>query len=158
VRSPAPLEERVRRVEAATQRSPELPPDVVSAGEFPGSIAIPGSDAAIKFSALIRTAAVFTLDPLGTDDRFLTNSIPVGVPSTTGEAKRTNISGRASRLNVEFRSPGGREEVRAFLEGDFAGTDDAFRLRHAYAQYRGFLVGQTWSTFSDPWVEIEDLD
>jgi hypothetical protein len=160
-RAPATLEERVRRVEAATQRSPELPPDVVSAGEFPGSIAIPGSDAAIKFSALIRTAVVLTLDPLGTDDRFLTSSIPVGVPDTTGEAKRTNISGRASRLNVEFRTPGGREEVRAFLEGDFAGTagiENAFRLRHAYAQYRGFLVGQTWSTFSDPWVEIEDLD
>src|SRR6185369_3322678 len=149
---------RIKKVEAATQKSPELPPDIVSAGEFPGSIRIPGSDAAIKFGARIRTAAVMTLDPLGTDDRFLTNSIPVGVPSTTGEAKRTNISARASRLNIEFRTPGGREEVRAFFEGDFAGVGDQFRLRHAYAQYRGFIVGQTWSTFSDPWVEIEDLD
>jgi hypothetical protein len=133
---------------------------VVSAGNFPGSIRIPGSDAAIKFGARIRTAVVLTLDPLGTDDRFLTNSIPVGVPPTSGEARRTNISARASRLNIEFRTPGGAEEVRAFFEGDFAGsaTTNAFRLRHAYAQYRGLIVGQTWSTFSDPWVDLEDLD
>jgi len=152
------LEERLKKVEAAAQKSPELPPDVVSAGDFPGSIRIPGSDAAIKFGARVRTAVVLTLDPLGTDDRFLTNSIPVGVADTIGEAKRTNISARASRLNMEFRTPGGREEVRAFFEGDFAGTVNAFRLRHAYAQYRGIIAGQTWSTFSDQAVDIEDLD
>jgi hypothetical protein len=158
------LEKRLRQVEASTQKSPELPPDVVSAGDFPGSIRIPGTDAAIKFGARIRTAMVFTLDPLGTDDRFLANSIPVGVPSS-GEAKRTSISARASRINTEFRTPAGAQEIRAFFEGDFAGQAltegrpiDAFRLRHAYAQYRGFIVGQTWSTFSDPWVELEDLD
>lgn len=160
------LEARIKRVEAATQKSPELPPDVVSKGDFPGSIRIPGTDAAIKFGGRIRTAVVLTLDPLGTDDRFLTNSIPVGVPDTIGEATRTNISARASRLNIEFRTPAGAEEVRAFFEGDFAGdvpnaagrVINAFRMRHAYAQYRGFIVGQTWSTFSDPWVELEDLD
>lgn len=160
------LEARIKRVEAATQKSPELPPDVVSKGDFPGSIRIPGTDAAIKFGGRIRTAVVLTLDPLGTDDRFLTNSIPVGIPDTIGEATRTNISARASRLNIEFRTPAGAEEVRAFFEGDFAGAVNstsgglvnAFRLRHAYAQYRGFIVGQTWSTFSDPWVELEDLD
>jgi hypothetical protein len=151
------LEKRIRMVEAATQKSPELPPDIVSAGDFPGSIRVPGTDAAIKFGGRIRTAFVLTLDPLGTDDRFLTNSIPVGQP-VTGEAKRTNISARASRLNIEFRTPGGAEELRAFFEGDFAGTGNTFRLRHAYAQYRGVIAGQTWSTFSDPWVELEDLD
>jgi hypothetical protein len=32
------------------------------------------------------------------------------------------------------------------------------RLRHAYLQYREFIVGQTWSTFSDPDNDVEDLD
>jgi hypothetical protein len=152
------LDERLKQVEAATKASPELPPDVVAAGDFPGSIRIPGSDAAIKFGARIRTAAVFTLDPLGTDDRFLTNSIPVGDTVASGEARRTNISARASRVNIEFRTPGGREQVRAFFEGDFAGAGNSFRLRHAYAQYVGFIVGQTWSTFSDPGADHQDLD
>ena len=68
------LEERLKKVEGAV---PELPPDVVSAGDFPGSIRIPGTDAAVKFGGRIRAAAVFTMDPLGSEDRFLTNSIPV---------------------------------------------------------------------------------
>jgi DcaP outer membrane protein len=152
------LEKRMKQVEASAQKTPEMPPDVVSAGDFPGSIRIPGSDAAIKFGGRVRTAAVFTFDPLGTDDRFLANSIPVGVTTVSGEDKRTNISARASRLNIEFRTPTGAQELRAFFEGDFAGAGNAFRLRHAYAQYRGFIVGQTWSTFSDPWVGLEDLD
>jgi hypothetical protein len=152
------LEKRLAEVEAAAKKEPELPPDVVSAGEFPGSIRIPGTDAAVKFGGRIRTALVLTLDPLGTDDRFLTNSIPVGGTDVSGESKRTNISARASRLNFEFRTPGGRNELRAFFEGDFAGTNNAFRLRHAYAQYLGLIVGQTWSTFSDPEVALEDLD
>jgi DcaP outer membrane protein len=159
------LEVRLKKIETATQKSPELPPDIVSAGDFPGSIRIPGSDAAVKFGGRARTAAVLTLDPLGTDDRFLTNSIPVGQPAV-GEARRTNVSARASRLNIEFRTPGGVEELRAYFEGDFAGGTttqntkpiDSFRMRHAYAQYRGFIAGQTWSTFSDPNVELEDLD
>jgi hypothetical protein len=152
------FEERLKRIEADGRKTPELPPDVVSAGDFPGSIRIPGSDAAVKFGGRIRTALVLTLDPLGTDDRFLTNSIPVGAEATSGEAKRTNISARASRLNVEFRTPSGRTEVRAFFEGDFNGTGNAFRLRHAYAQASGFILGQTWSTFSDPETDLQDLD
>jgi hypothetical protein len=152
------LEQRLERIEEATKKSPELPPEMVSAGDFPGSIRIPGTDAAVKFGGRVRTAAVFTLDPLGTDDRFLTNSIPVGLVSVSGEDKRTNISARASRLNVDFRTPIGAREVRAFFEGDFAGAGNAFRLRHSYAQFMGFIVGQTWSTFSDPEVDLEDLD
>ena len=154
------LERRLAQIEAASKKLPELPPDVVSAGDFPGSIRVPGTDAAIKFGGRIRTAAVLTLNPLGTDDRFLTNSIPVGQPSVSGEDKRTNMSARASRLNTEFRTPIGHQEVRAFFEGDFAGggTGNLFRLRHAYAQFMGFIVGQTWSTFSDPWADHHDLD
>jgi hypothetical protein len=77
---------------------------------------------------------------------------------TSGEEKRTSISARASQLNIEFRTPVGREQVRAFFESDFAGAGNTFRLRHAYAQYLGFIVGQTWSTFSDPWADHLDLD
>jgi len=152
------LQERLKGIEAIAKKSPELPADIVSAGDFPGSIRIPGSDAAVKFGGRVRTAVVLTLDPLGTDDRFLTNSIPVGDVGVSGEEKRTNISARASRLNLEFRTPIGQQEVRAFFEGDFAGAGNTFRLRHAYAQFLGFIVGQTWSTFSDPWTNVEDLD
>ena len=152
------LDARLARMEADSLRVPELPPDVVSAGDFPGSIRIPRSDAAIKFGGRVRVAAVFTLGPLGTEDRFLTNSIPVD--GSTGDVKgaRTNFSARASRFNVDMRSPTAIGETRMFLEGDFFGVENAFRLRHAFAQAGPFLVGQTWSTFSDPSTNVLGLD
>ena len=38
------------------------------------------------------------------------------------------------------------------------GPGDAFRLRHAYGQWRKLTVGQTWSTFSDPEAEPDGID
>jgi hypothetical protein len=127
---------------------------------------VPGTDAAIKFGGRIRTAAVFTLGPLGTEDRFLTNSIPVTADdAAAGKGKRTTFTANTSRLNFEMRTPTGVGQMRAFLEGDFYGSTGAetekrtaFRLRHAYAQFKGALVGQTWSTFSDPAADHQDID
>jgi len=157
----AALEARLRHVEELSTQVPALPPEMVSAGDFPGSIRIPGTDAAFKFGGRIRTAAVITLDSLGSDDRFLTNSIPVepNDPSfATGE--RTTFSANTSRLNFDLRTAPGRSEMRCFIEGDFYGGENKtlFRLRHAFAQYKGLLVGQTWSTFSDPAANHQDLD
>ena len=152
------LEDRLKRVETSAQEAPELPPDMVSAGDFPGSIRIPGTDAAIKYGGRIRTAGVFTLGPLGSEDRFLTHSIPVEGTPEAGKGPRTSFNANASRLNFEVRTPTGQGQMRAYIEGDFAGTSGAFRLRHAYAQYRGFIVGQTWSTFSDPEANPGDID
>jgi len=158
------LESRLSKIEQEAQKVPELPPNVVSAGEFPGSIRIPGTDAAVKFGGRIRTAFVFTLDPLGSEDRFLTNSIPVlPTDEAAGKGRRTTFSANTSRFNFEMRTPTGAGHLRAFIEGDFYGSTGfeqrtAFRLRHAYAQFHGFLVGQTWSTFSDPLANHQDLD
>jgi hypothetical protein len=158
------LEDRLKRMEKAAEKVPELPPNVVSAGDFPGSIRIPGTDAAIKLGGRIRTAAVFTLAPLGSEDRFLTNSIPVeDTDAAAGKGRRTTFSANTSRFNFEMRTPTGVGQLRTFIEGDFFGSNGSdnrinFRLRHAYAQFKGFIIGQTWSTFSDPTADHQDLD
>ena len=158
------LEALLKRIEEESAKVPELSPDVASAGDFPGSIRIPRTDAAVKFGGRIRTAAVFTLDALGSEDRFLTNSIPVEPDDDAAtKGKRTTFSANTSRFNFEMRTPTGAGRLRTFIEGDFFGTDGAenrtnFRLRHAFAQFRGLIVGQTWSTFSDPAADHQDLD
>ena len=157
----AAIEERLKHVEELSTKVPELPPEMVSAGDFPGSIRIPGTNTAFKFGGRIRTAAVFTLDSLGSDDRFVTNSIPVepGDPAAdTG--KQTTFSANTSRLNFDVRTPAGKSQMRCFIEGDFYGGENktSFRLRHAFAQFGSLLVGQTWSTFSDPAANHQDLD
>ena len=152
------LAERLAVVEEEAKRVPELPPDVVSAGNFPGSIRIPRTNSAIKFGGRVRFSGVFTLGPLGSEDRFLTHSIPVEGSTEAVKGPRTNFSARASRFNVDLRTPTDIGDIRAYIEGDFAGTDNGFRMRHAYGQYSGFILGQTWSTFSDPAADHQDLD
>jgi len=153
------LAERLAQLEETSRKKPELPSEVVSAGDFPGSIRIPGSLGAIKFGGSVWVSAVSTLDALGSDDRFLTYTIPVVGDPGAEKGPRTSFWANPSRLNFDFRTKGpGDRAIRSFVEGDFAGPSNGFRLRHAYVQYGGVLAGQTWSTFSDPDADHGDLD
>jgi hypothetical protein len=48
--------------------------------------------------------------------------------------------------------------LRAFIEGDFEGEGENFRLRHAFGQYRFMLAGKTWSTFANVNALPEEVD
>ncbi len=153
------LVERLAKLEEASKQKPDLPPEVVSAGDFPGSIRIPGSPAAIKFGGSVWVSAVSTQDALGSDDRFLTWTIPVAGDPGAEKGPRTSFWANPSSLNFDARTKGpGDRTIRAFIEGDFAGSSNGFRLRHAYVQVGRFLAGQTWSTFSDPDADHGDID
>ena len=152
------LEQRLEAIEKSVQRVPEMPAAAVSAGEFPGSIRVPGTDAAFKVGGQARMTLVHTLAPLGADDRFITSSIPVEGTETAGEDSRTTYSPAPSRLNLELRSPSRLGDIRTFIEWDFAGQGKTARLRHAFIQARRWMVGQTWSTFSDPEAEPIGID
>jgi hypothetical protein len=154
----AAVEERLAKIEESVQRIPDLPTDVVSAGEFPGSMRIPGTDVAMKVAGLVRATAVNTFGPLGTEDRFVTSSIPVAGSPEAGKEPRFVLTAIPSRASLDVRTPTGVGAMRAFLEGDFAGSSRVFRLRHAYGQWKGLIVGQTWSTFADPEAEPDGID
>jgi len=156
--APKGLEERLAKLETSASEKPELPPEIISAGDFPGSMRIPGTDAALKIGGMVWTSIVQTFDALGSDDRFLTYSIPVEGTPEAGKGPRMSLWGGPSKINFDVRTPTEVGQMRAFIESDFAGSGATMRLRHAYLQYRGFIVGQTWSTFSDPDAPVEDLD
>ena len=63
-----------------------------------------------------------------------------------------NVSIRPTRLSLDFRIPSSEfGDVRFYVEADLFGTNATTpRLRHAYAQARNFLIGQTFSNFMDP--------
>jgi hypothetical protein len=151
VASPSPADQ-------TADRQPEMPKQAVSAGDFPGSIRIPGTDSAIKFGGQARMTAVQTLGPLGTDDKFVTSSIPVGDGQRVGQEARTVYSPSASRFGLDLRTPFQTRTMRTFIEGDFAGSRNTLRLRHAFMQTDRWVVGQTWSTFSDPEAEPIGID
>jgi len=65
------------------------------------------------------------------------------------EGTNTRIHARETRLSLGIEGPAEGRDLRLFLEGDFYGTGNAFRVRHAYAQYGVLLAGQTWTTVMD---------
>jgi hypothetical protein len=155
---PSPPTAKAASPETRTQRRlPEIPPDVVSAGDFPGSFQIPDSNAAVKVGGLVRVNWVTTLDPLQVSDRFITADIPVDVADAP-VGRRVDVIAIPSRFNLDFRTPTGVGYVRAFIEGDFGGSGNTLRLRHAYGQWRRLIFGQTWSTFADPEAEPDTID
>lgn len=134
-------------------------PEALDLGEdFERSIRIPGSNAAIKIGGYVKMAIVNTRDPLGSNDRFVTASIPVGGPTLLEDSGKFAVTARQSRQNVELRSQTSKGTVRVFMEGDFAGSGDTYRLRHAYGQYGQALAGKTYSTFVDSASQPEEVD
>ena len=151
------VEQRLAELEASIQDLPEKA-DVVSAGEFPGSFRIPGTDAAMKIGGQVRFTAVQSFDALGSEDRFVTSSIPIEGSDEAGKESRLTYITTPSRLNFDLRTPTGVGSMRAFVEADYAGPNNTFRLRHAFGQWQKFLVGQTWSTFADPEADPDGID
>jgi hypothetical protein len=147
------------------QRSPSIDeliatqPESTKYGEaFPGSIPIPDTDAAIRIGGFVKMSIVHSLDPLGSDDRFITGLIPVATTSPMSDEGEVAVSARQSRLGFEIRDSTRYGPVRAFVEGDFAGNGDTYRLRHGFGQFRSILAGKTWSTMVDNLATPEEVD
>ena len=153
------VQERLKEIEQSIRVLPELAAkELKETTEFPGSFKIPGSEASIRFGGQVRTLLVRNIGALGTEDRFVTSSIPIEGTPEAGKPSRTTLTANPSRLETDFRTPTAVGPLRAFLSGDFAGSNRSYRLRHAFGQWRGFLIGHTWSAFSDPEAEPDGLD
>jgi hypothetical protein len=122
-------------------------PRAVEEGVIPKSIRIPGTDLSLRIGGYAKVDFIQDFDAIGSADDFKTNTIPAEGADEAAESGRTTIHARESRVNLDLRSQD--EGLRVFVEGDFFGSGNAFRMRHAYGEYRGLLGGQTWSTFQD---------
>ncbi len=126
---------------------------------FKGAWRLPGTNAALRIGGFVKTAIVYNYDALQIKDRFIVGSIPVGIDETTGDEAQSSITADQSRLNFDLRQPTDYGIMRAFIEGDFAGSsNDTFRLRHAFGQWNRVLAGKTWTAFMDPDASPEELD
>lgn len=125
--------------------------------EFVGAWRLPGTDAALRIGGFVKTDIVYNFDPLEISDRFIVGSIPVG-GSNTGREAEGSITANQSRLNFDLREPTNVGLLRAFIEADFAGDGDTFRLRHAFGQWNRMLAGKTWSAFMDTEASPEEVD
>jgi hypothetical protein len=120
----------------------------------PGSLRAQASPSPITFSSgswhftlggYLKLDLIHDFDPNSSPDSF----DPRGIPVDGSKGTNTRIHARQSRLSLGIEGPAEGRDLVLFLEGDFYGTGNAFRMRHAYAQYGVLLAGQTWTTFMD---------
>jgi len=103
-----------------------------------------GSGTEVEIYGYVKGDLIYDLDTdLGTTIFGLANLTP-------GSKTGSNFTGQAyqSRLGFRATTPTADGDFFVRVEGDFFGDGGgSFRLRHAYGEYRGFLVGQTWTNF-----------
>jgi hypothetical protein len=125
---------------------------------FPGAWYLPGTTAAMKVGGYVNLSIVNSFDPMLIPDRFIVGSIPPAGETAQGAIEGTQVSAQQTRINLEYREQTTMGEIRAFVEGDFQGSGDTFRLRHAFGQFRAILAGKTWSTFMNNNAQPEEVD
>ncbi|NNG77350.1 DcaP-like protein [Acinetobacter sp. ANC 4277] len=84
----------------------------------------------------------------GADDDFgnASKAGTVGTGSSTVNDK-LRATAKTTRIGLDFSTNVGDAKVGGKIETDFAGSNEAFRIRHAYLTYNDWLFGQTTSNF-----------
>jgi hypothetical protein len=125
---------------------------------YPNYFRLPGTRTFMRIGGYAKTDLPFDPRPAGDQDRFIPASIPI--PAPPASVSNSTISVRPSRINFDFLVPIEKERsLRFFLEMDFFGSSSTTpRLRHAYAQGKNLLIGQTFSNFMDVDAGPDTLD
>lgn len=99
------------------------------------------SGADINLYGFVRGDANYIIE--GQDDDF--NK----VASSDGQTKdKLRATAKTTRLGLDFNTNvAGDNKLGGKVEVDFAGTNEALRIRHAYLTYNNWLFGQTTSNF-----------
>lgn len=137
------------------------------AADEAGVFKIPGTETTLKLNGFIEMDVAYDLK--GSDDDIRGNDWAAFLPVqpldndvfTKAQPNRLYMTARTSRIGFTTTTPTKNGPLVTRVEGDFNdpsafnysteittnGTN--FRIRHAYGEYRGLLLGQTWSNFMD---------
>jgi len=130
--------------------------DAVVLGDIGGGFRLPGSETSVRFYGYAEAHAIHDLKQPGPSDTF-TDLMFQPLDNSGGQKGKTKFTAQTSRFGFESSTPTALGAFNTKVEMDFysygAGNRNRLRLRHAYGEYAGFLVGQTWSTFMD----LDDL-
>ena len=117
-----------KKYEALQKKILNDPSNTIYDPDFPGAWYLPGTTAAMKVGGYVDLSVVNSFDPMLQPDRFVVGSIPPKGEPVAGAEKGTNVTASRSRVNLEYREQTKQGEIRAFVEGDFQGDGDTFRV------------------------------
>ena len=132
--------------------------DAVVQGDIGGGFRLPGSETSIRLYGHAEAHLIHDAGRSGPSDSFTDLMFqPVGSEvagnAALGLKGKTKLTAQTSRFGFESSTPTSAGTFSTKVEADFysygSGNRNRLRLRHAYGEYAGFLVGQTWSTFMD---------
>lgn len=157
--------------------------DAVVLGDIPNSLRLPGSETSLRIYGFAEVNAVKEFKGDNSNNDYSTFAPYAPINGSVGNANRTGVSyltARTSRFGLEASTPTAYGPLGIKIEGDFnneprtgngavngtvgniytqqASNSYGFRLRQAYGQFGGLLVGQTWSTFMDVDNSPETVD
>ena len=174
----APAAALADRVEAVEIRAK----DAVVVGDIGGSFRLPNSETSLRLYGFAELNMVQEFKGDNSDQDYST-FLPYAPIKGSAEANRTGrnfIHARTSRIGIEASTPTKYGPLGIKVEGDFnneprtgnsavSGSPGniwtqletnsyGFRLRHAYGQFGGWLIGQNWSAFMDLDNSPETID
>ncbi|WP_417518611.1 DcaP family trimeric outer membrane transporter [Marinobacter sp.] len=114
------------------------------------AIEFQAGDAKVEISGYARLNASYDIDENIATSRGTRSGNFSLVNTGTGKEAKGHFGADAfqSRLGIKTTLPQG---VKINVEGDFrsiSGTPGQLRIRHAYGEYNGVLLGRTWSNFN----------
>lgn len=127
-----------------------------------GAAEFAAGDTTINLSGYTKLDAIYNVNEDVGDIAFFRD---LEVPDNDVVEGSTRMHARETRLHFGTNTLVGGDELITVIETDFFGgggnevvtNSHSPRLRHAYAQWRGILAGQTWSNFM-PMVLAPTLD
>jgi hypothetical protein len=136
--------------------------DAVVKGDIDGSFRLPGTETSVRIYGHAEAHAIHDFGKKAPDDLFTNlmfqpTASEAAADASLGQKGKTSFTAQSSRFGFETSTPTQFGTFNTKLEADFyaysEGNRNRLRLRQAYGEYAGFLVGQTWSTFMD----VDDL-
>jgi hypothetical protein len=111
-------------------------------------------DTTVKIGGYVKLDLIHDFNQIGSQNSF----DPRTIPTDGNDGVNTQMQANQTRINLDVRTPTSTDPLRFFIEGDFSGSGNAFRLRHAYGVMGPVLGGQTWTNFMDEDGFAETLD
>ncbi len=145
--------------------------DSVVVGDIGNSFRLPGSETSLRIYGFAELNAVYEGKGDNSNNDYSTFAPYAPINGSSSRSGVGYMTARTSRLGVEASTPTAYGPLGIKLEGDFnneprtgnaavngsvaniytqqATNSYNFRVRQAYGQFGGLMVGQSWSTFMD---------
>lgn len=123
-------------------------------GDMPNSIRMPGNDTSLHIYGTAEIHAINDMNATAPAGDYFANPAlqPLRGSAAASNTGNTYFAAQNSRLGFETSTPTAVGALHTVVEADFydgGSSNGLLRLRHAYGEYNGWTVGQTWSTFVD---------